>query len=244
MSQTEVSCQLIVDVRESHLMKALQQQGTPFTTASLDVGDFLIQRLDGDPLLVAERKSHADFAASNTDGRYREQRARLMAVRGSGVAVVYILEGIWTDDESRTYGHVSETTLKRLTTRLVLRYGLPVLSSATLADTARWCRTLLTQLSADPGVFKPDSDSATSAVTDAMISCTTSLNTVKKGNKTLNGTAMAMLSAVHGLGVKRAQVLLQKGSLAELSTMSVEELSKCLGPKVAELLYTSLHYHS
>jgi ERCC4-type nuclease len=37
----------------------------PYTTAALDVGDLLIQTVDGDPLLVAERKSHADFVASN-----------------------------------------------------------------------------------------------------------------------------------------------------------------------------------
>ena len=83
---------LILDVREARLAEALTTLKVPFTTANLDVGDFVIQNTEGEALLVAERKSHADFAASNADGRYREQRARLMAVRGMGVAVLYILE--------------------------------------------------------------------------------------------------------------------------------------------------------
>ena len=108
---------LILDTREARLGEALTSLGVPFLVAPLDVGDILIQSEDGNPLLVAERKSHADFAASNQDGRYREQRARLMAVRGSGVAVLYILEGTWSATESRLVGgsRVTEGQLKRLT---------------------------------------------------------------------------------------------------------------------------------
>ena len=235
-----MACELIVDVRESKLMTTLTQLSIPYTTASLDVGDFLIQGVDGEPLLVAERKSHADFAASNKDGRYREQRARLMAVRGSGVAVLYILEGVWTPTETKLYGNVSENTLKRLTTRLMLRYALPVLSSESILDTARWCRVLLSQLTDDASVFKPDDESASSG---AMTSFTAALNVVKKGNKTASGTAGAMLSTVHGLGAKRVGALLQTTSIAELVGMTVEEIVGVgVNKKVAEALFESFRY--
>ena len=56
---------LVVDVRERGLIAALTTLGVTFITKALDVGDFLIQAADGRPLLVVERKSHADFAASN-----------------------------------------------------------------------------------------------------------------------------------------------------------------------------------
>jgi len=231
---------LILDVRESRLGEALTILAVPFTMAALDVGDFVIQNEEGEPLLVAERKSHADFAASNADGRYREQRARLMAVRGSGVAVLYILEGIWMETEARVYGRTTEAQLKRLTTRLLLRYGMPVLAADTLMDTARWCRTLLAQLTDDPAVFHPDSEAAT---TDAMSGFTAALNIVKKGNKTAGGTAHAMLSAVPGLGSKRVSALLAEKSIAELVAMSASEIGvllvggKRLGPKLGETLY-------
>lgn len=238
---------LILDVRERALADQLQALGVPHTTRALDVGDILFEAAgDGAPLLVAERKSHADFAASNNDGRYREQRARLMAVRGSGVAVLYILEGTWSDAETRQYGRTAESALKRLTTRLILRYGMPVLASASIADTARWCRTLLAQLTDDPAVFQPEGDMAT-ATTSAMSAMTAVLSTAKKGNKTAAGTASAMLSAIPGLGAKRVADLAAAHSVATLAGMTAAEIGalvvsgKRLGAALGTAIYEALH---
>lgn len=226
---------LIVDVREKRLCSLLTGYHIPFTTAALDVGDILIQNAEGEPLLVAERKSLADFAASNQDGRYREQRARLMAVRGSGVAVLYILEGVWKHYDEKVFGSTTETQLKRLTTRLILRYGIPVLFTESILDTTHWCKTLLDQLTDDPTVFQPDSEAAAAG---AMSGFTAALSTVKKGNKTPAGTALAMISAVPGLGAKRASALLGLKSIAELVAATAAELAeltaggKRLGPKL------------
>ena len=232
-------CKLILDVREARLGEALTLLGVPYTTAALDVGDFLIQNAEDEPLLVAERKSHADFAASNADGRYREQRARLMAVRGAGVAVLYILEGVWSA-AGQNYGRTTESQLKRLTTRLILRYGMPVLGTASIADTARWCQTLLAQLADDATVFQPDSEAATA---DAMSGFTTALNTVKKGNKTASGTAHAMLSAIPGLGGKRVSALLEAKSIQELVAMTAAEIGALVagGKRLGDKLGTTIH---
>jgi ERCC4-type nuclease len=238
---------LILDVREARLGAELTRIGIPFTTAQLDVGDVMIQDSDGQPLLVAERKSLADFAASNQDGRYREQRARLMAVRGGGSAVVYLLEGAWSGDDSRAFGgRVTEGLLRRLTTRLVLRYGMPVLFTTGLTETAIWCRTMLAQLDADAAVFHPEGDMATAAAA-AMAGLTASLSTVKKGNKTAGGTAAAMLGAVPGLGAKRVEAILTERSVADLAALSATDLAglvaggKRLGAALGSAIYEALH---
>jgi len=237
--------QLVIDSRESRLCDALKTLGVSFQTAGLDVGDFMIQNEAGEPLLVAERKSLADFAASNADGRYREQRARLMAVRGSGVAVVYILEGSWSDP-LKMYGRTSEKQLQRLVTRLILRYGMPVLDSRDIQDTARWARLLLEQLTDDPTVFAPESDMATAQIA-AMSGLTATLSTAKKGNKTAEGTAHAMLSAIPGLGSKRVDALLTTHSIADLVALSADEIGAlqisgkrlgALGPVIASSLHS------
>ena len=241
--------QLVVDSRESRLCEALKIIGVPFQTAGLDVGDFMIQNEAGEPLLVAERKSHADFAASNADGRYREQRARLMAVRGSGVAVVYILEGSWSlGDPLKMYGRTPEKQLQRLVTRLILRYGMPVLGSRDILDTARWTRLLLEQLTDDPTVFAPEGDMATAQIA-AMAGLTATLSTAKKGNKTAGGTAHAMLSAIPGLGSKKVDALLLIHSIADLVALSADEISaiqisgKRLGA-LGSVIASSLHSKS
>jgi len=216
---------LVVDSRESRLCDALKILGVPHETAGLDVGDFMIQNDTEEPLLVAERKSLADFAASNADGRYREQRARLMAVRGSGVAVVYILEGTWSSGSDRMYGRTPEKQLQRLVTRLVLRYGMPVIHTQDIQDTARWAKLLMEQLTDDPTVFVPEGDLATAQVA-AMSGMTAVLSTAKKGNKTPLGSAHAMLSAIPGLGSKKVDALLATHSIADLVALSALELSQ------------------
>ena len=238
---------LIVDVRERALAASLTAQGTVFTSKALEVGDFLIQAADGRPLLVVERKSHADFAASNRDGRYREQRARLMTVRGNGAAVLYILEGSWSAALDRTYGSTTEKTLQRLTTRLLLRYGIPVLASASIAETARWCTTLLAQLTEDPTVFEPE-EGLSAATASAIADYTATFSSIKKGNKDAPSTAAAMLSAVPGLGAKKVEALLADYSIAALAAKSIEDFAalsvggRALGAKAAATLHESLHH--
>ena len=203
----------------------------------------LIQTADGVPLLIVERKTHEDFAASNRDGRYREQRARLMAARGSGIGVLYLLEGVWTSDDSVIRGSTTQGQLKRLTSRLVLRYGLPTIFSYSIQDTAAWCQLFVSQLSEDPTIFQPDSEGA---ATSAMSGLTASLSLVKKGNKTPVGTATAMLSGIPGLGSKRVEALLATHSIASLVGLSASALGelvvggKRLGPKLGVTIAEAL----
>ena len=233
---------LVVDVRERGLIAELTGLGIPFTTAGLAVGDILIQTAEGEPLLVAERKSHADFAASLMDGRYREQRARLMATRGQGVAVLYILEGIWSPNVDRMYhGGTSEIQLQRLTSRLVLRYGMPVLHTASIKETARWCGRLLDQIIAEPEVFHPQKGLAAETA-GAMATYTATFSTVRKANKSAGGVAVSMLSAVPGLGVKKVLALLEVKSIADLCLMSAEDIGALVigGRKLGTTLGTTL----
>ena len=242
------SAQLILDMRESALADACRARGLSFTIANLDVGDFMIQTSDGSPLLVAERKTLADFAASNADGRYREQRARLMAVRGSGGAVLYILEGAWCGDDNRRFGGVrtTEGQLKRLLTRLILRYGMPVLHSTSVYDTATWCGTLLSQLTDDVAVFHPESGGIAETTTAAMATYTATFTATKKANRG-DGVAIGMLSAIPGLGVKKVAALLAERTIADLCGLSAEEISALVvsGKKLGVLgtaIYDALHW--
>jgi len=238
---------LLLDTREHALATELSRIGVPFTVTPLDVGDFHIM-IASVPVLIAERKSLADFAASNTDGRYREQRARLMSARAAGASVLYVLEGTWTADESGAWGRgkavVTESTLRRLTTRLLLRYGLPVLGSDSIAGTARWIRTLLAQVTDDPAVFKPEEGAGVAAMTGF----TAALSMNKKGNRTAAGTAHAMLSGIPGLGEKRIEALLGVASIAVLATKTAAEMAelvvggKRIGPALASTIYEAMHH--
>ena len=237
---------LILDNRERSLMAECTRLAIPFQTSVLDVGDIMIQNDMAEPLLVAERKTHADFASSLMDGRYKEQRARLMATRGQGIAVLYILEGTWSPGVDRMFHRVSEHQLQRLTTRLVLRYGMPVLHTASLTATAQWCQRLLEQMTSDPEVFHPQKGLA-AETTGAMASYATTFSAVKKANKGEGGVAIGMLSSIPGLGGKRVIGLLEQKSIADLVTMTALEIAgitvgKKLGEKIGQAVFDALHF--
>ena len=240
--------QLILDMREFALADACKARGLIFSTAALDVGDFMIQTDDGTPILVAERKTLADFAASNADGRYREQRARLMAVRGSGVAVLYMLEGAWSGDDNRRFGggRTTEGQLKRLLSRLVLRYGMPVLQSTSIQDTAAWISVLLSQITDDRTVFHPESGGIAETTTAAMATYTATFTATKKANRG-DGVAIGMLSAIPGLGAKKVAAMLAERTIADLCGLSAEDISaiSVSGKKLGVLgssIYDALHW--
>jgi hypothetical protein len=116
---------------------------------------------------------------------------------------------------------------------------MPIITSESIEDTSRWCRVLLAQLTEDPTVFQPESESA--GVT-AMSGFTAALSLVKKGNKTPEGTATAMLGAVPGLGTKRVTALLAEKSIAEIAAMDSSAISALVigGKKIGEKLATTI----
>lgn len=79
---------MIVDDREHDLISRLKAESVEFTVERLPLGDIKIEK-NGHMALI-ERKRTDDFAASISDGRWREQKARLTA---SGAIVIYMIEG-------------------------------------------------------------------------------------------------------------------------------------------------------
>jgi len=86
---------LKIDAREPESIKReLECIGT---LEGLTVGDFVFQgKHDGIPRLIIERKSMSDLLCSIKDGRFREQRTRLLE---TNIKVIYIIEGQMVNDK-------------------------------------------------------------------------------------------------------------------------------------------------
>lgn len=85
---------LIIDSREPPEIKtALQTLNTK--CEQLHVGDYLFQDEEGNVQLVIERKSICDLQSSLKDGRFREQRSRLLELN---CKIIYIIEGKLIND--------------------------------------------------------------------------------------------------------------------------------------------------
>jgi ERCC4-type nuclease len=247
----------LIDIREDDLYKELG----PYTAADasdgwvaesrrLDVGDIVFCSSDNDvPIVVLERKTAADLGASQKDGRYREQRARLYALRGSGSAIGYIIEApAWSPTLSRVWcnGSFNEGHLQQAIVRMQLKHGLPILQSTGLKDTVSWIRRIAKMLQADVGVFK--SEMATSATAAAVV-YTEAIHVKKAANNSQDRVFTSMLLTIPGVGRTAADsiTVAAKASFPALMEMSIDTIAclkagkRKIGKILGKTIYDVLH---
>ena len=85
--------QIQIDVREKDLI-SLSSDNTSYNIIhkSLPIGDVILTKNDKE-LIIIERKTVKDLAASIKDGRYKEQSARLDSTELPNHHIIYIIEG-------------------------------------------------------------------------------------------------------------------------------------------------------
>ncbi len=222
---------IILDTREHGLIPLLS--GVP--VQQLPVGDALIKRGE-ETVLVIERKTTADFEASFLDGRYREQRTRLLAFcQANKARALYILEG-GVDGRVRS---LTRPAIQKLIHRLMLRYNVAVWVTRSLEDTAATLTLLAEQVREDPKVFEGE-----------QLSYTDVMAPTKKANKDdPRAFALGALQGCPGVSAKSAAAVLEAcgGSLsgvmaAEEATLAAVKVGeRRVGPAVAKRLYALLH---
>jgi len=82
---------VFIDCRERELIKLFEEHSITHTSKSLDIGDVLITDENEKVYCIIERKSIKDLNASLKDGRYKEQKHRLMN-NFNKKNILYILE--------------------------------------------------------------------------------------------------------------------------------------------------------
>ena len=90
---TSTNYVLKIDNREKDLIPIFQKNNIPFVNENLEIGDILISDDAGNTLIIIERKKYADLSASIKDGRYKEQKERLLHSLSRNVRKIYLLEG-------------------------------------------------------------------------------------------------------------------------------------------------------
>lgn len=238
-----------VDYREAELIERLKSfPELTIQTPNLEIGDIMFVNSETEqPYLVLERKTLADLASSNRDGRYREQRARLLSMKGQGVSVGYLLEagsGFTTGLDKVFTGNVKESLLAIILLRLQTRHGLPVFQVQNTAGSATMICLLAKMLSEDPTCLSPINADATVAAA----AYTEVLSVQKSANRNLKRTSAGMLCAIPGIGAKMSEGILDAcTSLEALMGKSQEEISnlklgkRSVGKVAAEKIWTALH---
>ena len=87
-----------IDNREKDIIAILQNKGYNFELENLDLGDFQFLDLTSkEPIIIIERKTYSDLNASIKDGRYKEQKERLLYSVKKSVRKIILLEGSESD---------------------------------------------------------------------------------------------------------------------------------------------------
>lgn len=243
-----------IDIREEELLKAMEPytvvgpEGWYVKAERLDIGDIMFQLPSGIKV-VLERKTASDLGASQKDGRYREQRARLYSLRGSGVCIGYIVEApAWSPTLSRSWcmGSFNEVHLQQSIIRLQLRHSIPVFHTMSISDTISFIRRIAKLLVADPAVFESPAAKTTAEVAAAY---TSEIHVKKADNNTPERVLYAMLMAIPGVGKTAADALVHEcgGSFPKLYEKTLDELAgitlgkRKLGASLAGVIYGAFH---
>ena len=108
-----------LDVGDAHVVCGGGGASTS-TSASASASEEPVQKI----VVIAERKAVADLESSLTDGRYREQRTRLLATCAqAGAKPLYIIEG----PLDRLNGRKTIQELWVILNRLTMRYGIALM---------------------------------------------------------------------------------------------------------------------
>jgi ERCC4-type nuclease len=221
-----------LDTRESELIRLLENS----TVKQLPVGDVWIGVTPEENVseggLIIERKSIKDLEASILDGRYREQRGRILSYcQENKTQPLYILEGALSSNT----GRLQKKAIMKFINRLTLHYQIPVLQTQSVQETAELIQALIEQWKEDPTALQR---------TTELVKVTDGLHIQKKANAGDHRQfAISCLAQCPGVSVKMAEALINTfGSLKGVIEAPVKEIeavkvgTRKVGPVVSKRL--------
>lgn len=228
-----------IDTREHELIKILPPE---YERKQLPVGDIWIGADFTKPGIIIERKTIRDLESSVIDGRYSEQKTRLLThCQQTGARSIYIIEGPY----SFTSGKLDVPALMKLILHLQSRYGVTVMHTISLQETATLVKAIADDWNANKDAVNIPLQPT--ICHDRAITPVPSINKKENAGNPIN-FAVACMSQCPGISTKMAgRIVSQFKNLEEI--MSAEESifasisgdTKKIGPAVGKRLYALLH---
>lgn len=233
---------LLIDYREKNAMQKLIDSLTSnpsitilqnsFTITNLHLGDFqfiddvstgslheptppIAQNPEVNMHMIIERKTVNDLAASIKDGRYMEQKMRLLSKRDENpnLKIAYIIEGDYSFSPGFTCANMNNKSLSGVIINSIIRDNIIVWSTKNISETNDLILNLHTRFSTEPKKYfgmrehedenKKTDDFYTSTVIAGK------LHSVKKDNLNVKMCLQIQLSCIPGVSTKKAQSIIE-----------------------------------
>jgi len=217
-----------VDLREKTLIKVLEalcgDYGFKFAISreKLDLGDVIIRHGE-EELLVIERKSLNDLAASIRDGRYNEQSYRLSGNSLHNHNIIYLVEGNMSSYSDK-WNKIRPGTL--YVSMFCLQYfkGFSLVRTFDISETAEFILRITDKLGREKSVHGYYHENF---VAKERSYCSV-VNKVKKKNVTPDNIGEIILSQIPGISTTTSMAIMDNfGSLFQLLE-ALKKDSHCL----------------
>ena len=235
---------VIIDSRENKLKEILENEAD-FEFQNLDIGDIVFKK-DNEVVLVVERKTQSDLYSSIRDGRYKEQKLRLISSYSLN-QILYLIE------ESKNKFKINESIVKGAIVNMTFRDGIKILFSNNLVETSEYIRLLKKKIEKNPEFFiksKVELDNPKTSYLETV-------KVAKKDNMTPKLCNILQLSQIPGVSKQTAEVIINKYSsltnlIVEYNKLGVEEAitflkeiklaNRKIGPVLSKRIYEYLFY--
>ncbi len=185
-----------LDNREHDLIPFFKNDNMIFEVSTLDIGDIHFYK-NNELLIIIERKSLSDLSSSITDGRYKEQKQRLLYAINHKIRKIYFIEG-----EDMNNFHLQQSVFDGIMLSNVIRDKIMIYRTKNLEDTYLTLKRIYEHL---PKWLNENWD------IDALESIEYSgIKSIKKENVTYEVAFKAMISTIPGISNSIASVLYEK----------------------------------
>ena len=250
-----MNIELILDNRENKLIELLPNA----RVKQMEIGDIIFE-LNGDPILIIERKTVTDLSASIIEGRSREQKARLL---NSGIPrnrILYLIEGNVNLPLNEKIGSVTTNQILGSIINTQYRDGIAVYKTSCITETLVFLRKILDKLTKEPTMFYKYL-SLEEGISSSEYSST--LKTSKKANMTPHVWFITQLSLIPQITSKIADVIVaeyktvfnlinsytaietedgKKNMLVDLTYNIANNKVRKIGPKISARIYEFMHF--
>ena len=125
--------QFIIDNRERKIIENIAKLiPDKYQLQNLELGDFVFE-IDNIPFLTIERKTVQDLASSIKDGRYKEQKIRLLSEKekNKNLKIILLIEG---NINTKT-GGIPSATFHSVVINSMIRDGVFILITKNIEET-------------------------------------------------------------------------------------------------------------
>lgn len=225
-----VKTRWLLDTRERDLSDLLTTHSFSFETKALDVGDMqILDVVSNEILFLFERKTLSDLSSSITDGRYKEQKQRLLHAIPTRTKKIYVIEG---DDMSDF--HLDKSVFEGVMINTVIRDGIMIYRTKDLEETVHMMKHIQKNVEDH---YEEIMEGFLGILNEKEVEYQV-FRTVKKENMTEKVVFRAMLCMIPQVSNTIADVLIEKYENMERMIIEIrEDDSWQMVKKISEMKY-------